>query len=306
MLAAMAGGDTSHIMRALRANAAIAVAKGAVAAVTGSGAMLAETIHSAADCANQGLLLLGLKRAARPPSETHPLGYGRALYFWSFVVALLLFFGGGLYSVYEGIHKLRHPEPISRLWLAVGILGFSVVVEGWAMYSALAVIRRRSGGLPVWRFLRESKDSDLIVVFGEDLAALLGLAGALAAVLLAHATGNPLWDAAGTVAVGAVLIAVASFLAVEVKSLLIGESADPAIVEAARAAAAADGRITGVREVVTLQQGPGEVLVALKIRMDPGLPAAQLSDAINAFERRLRAARPEARWVFVEPDLSVE
>lgn len=306
MLAAMAGGDTSHIMRALLANAAIAAAKGAVAALTGSGAMLAETIHSAADCANQGLLLLGLKRAARPPSETHPLGYGRALYFWSFVVALLLFLGGGLYSVYEGIHKLRHPEPISRLWLAVGILGFSVVVEGWAMHSALAVIRRRSGGLPVWRFLRESKDSDLIVVFGEDLAALLGLAGALAAVLLAHATGNPLWDAAGTVAVGAVLIAVASFLAVEVKSLLIGESADPAIVEAARAAAAADGRITGVREVVTLQQGPGEVLVALKIRMDPGLPAAQLSDAINAFERRLRAARPEARWVFVEPDLSVE
>lgn len=302
----MSTSETGHITRALAANAAIAVAKATAAAATGSGAMFAEAIHSASDCANQGLLLLGLRQARQGPDADHPLGHGRALYFWSFLVALLLFSGGGVFSVYEGIHKLMHPEPLSRVWLAVLILAFSVVLEGWAMANAVSMISRRKGGLSFWRYLRDSKDSDLLVVFGEDLAALLGLTCALAAVLLAHCTGDPMWDALGSVAVGGVLIAVAVFLAVKVQSLLLGEAADPVLVEAARQAAAADPRLKAVGHIMTLQQGPGEVVVVLKIACDPGLPASELSDAINAFEARLRAARPDARWVFVEPDLGPE
>lgn len=299
----MAGGGTAHITRALVANAAIAAAKGVAAWLTGSGAMLAETIHSASDCANQGLLLLGLKRAARAPSETHPLGYGRALYFWSFLVALLLFSGGGLFAVYEGAHKLLHPEPVGKVWLAVAILVFSLAMEGWAFAQALGEIGKRRGKRSLWEYLRSSKDSDLIVVFGEDFAALLGLSAALAALVVAWATGNPRWDAAGSIVVGVVLILVAVFLAVEVKSLLIGESADPEIVEAVDRALKADARLGRAHEVVTLQQGPGEVLVTLKVDCDPKVSARELSDAINAFERRLRADRPEARWIFVEPDV---
>lgn len=299
----MAGGGTAHITRALLANAAIAAAKGAAAVATGSGAMLAETIHSAADCANQGLLLLGLQRAKQPPTESHPLGYGRALYFWSFLVALLLFSVGGLFAIYEGTHKLLHPEPISRVWLAAGILGFSVVVEGWALSQALGEINKRKGKLTTLRYLRDSKDSDLIVVFGEDAAAILGLSVALVAVFLAHVTGNPLWDAIGTVAVGVVLIAVAAFLSIEVKSLLLGEAADPGIVQAVRDAVEADPNFSGAHEIITLQQGPGEVLVALKVSCDSALPAGRLSEAINALEVTLRAKRPECRWIFVEPDL---
>lgn len=299
----MAGGGTAHITRALVANAAIACAKGAAAWLTGSGAMLAETIHSASDCANQGLLLLGLKRAARAPTESHPLGYGRALYFWSFLVALLLFSGGGLFAVYEGTHKLLHPEPVGRVWLGITILIFSLAMEGWALAQAIGEIDKRRGGRSLWEYLRFSKDSDLIVVFGEDFAALLGLSAALAALGVAWATGNPRWDAVGSIVVGIVLILVAAFLAVEVKSLLIGESADPGIVEAVNRALEADSRLGLAHEVVTLQQGPGEVLVTLKVDCDPELGAKELSDAINAFEVRLRAERPEARWIFVEPDL---
>lgn len=299
----MAGGGTAHITRALIANGAIAAAKGAAAVATGSGAMLAETIHSAADCANQGLLLLGLHRAKKPPTESHPLGYGRALYFWSFLVALLLFSVGGLFSIYEGAHKLMHPEPISRVWLAAGILGFSVLVEGWAMAQALAEINKRRGKSTIGQYLRDSKDSDLIVVFGEDAAAILGLSVALVAVLLAHFTGNPLWDAVGTISIGVVLIAVAVFLSIEVKSLLLGEAADPEIVRAVKSAVEADPNFSAAHEIITLQQGPGEVLVALKVSCDPKLPAGRLSEAINALEAKLRELRPEIRWIWVEPDL---
>lgn len=302
----MAGQGTAHITRALMANGAIAVAKGGAAWATGSGAMFAEAIHSAADCGNQALLMLGLGQARRAPTEKHPLGYGRALYFWSFIVALFLFSAGGVFSLYEGLHKLRHPEPINKVWLAILILAFSLVVEGWALAQAVSELHKRRGDCPFWKFLGESKDSDLIVVFGEDVAACLGLAGALAALVLAWATGNPMWDALGTMLVGGVLVVVAAFLAVEVKSLMLGESADPAILAAVRAAVAADPRLGTAHEIVTLQQGPGEVLVALKVACSPNVSAGDLSDAINAFEKRLRAARPEAKWVFVEPDLSAQ
>ncbi|MBI5595834.1 MAG: cation diffusion facilitator family transporter [Elusimicrobia bacterium] len=299
----MAGHGTAHITRALTANGLIALAKGAAAAATGSGAMLAEAIHSAADCGNQVLLLLGLSTARRAPTEQHPLGYGRALYFWSFIVALFLFSAGGLFSLYEGWHKLSHPEPLTKVWLGIVILAFSLVVEGWALAQAVSELNKRRGEVPFWSYLSRSKDSDLVVVFGEDFAACLGLAAALAALALAWATGDPIWDALGSMAVGAVLVVVAAFLAVEVQSLILGESADPAIVASVRAAVGADPRLGKADEIVTLQQGPGEVLVALKIACRPDLPAAELSSAVNEFEKRLRKERPEVRWLFVEPDL---
>jgi len=298
----MAGQGVGYIFRALGANFAIAVAKGIGAAFTGSGAMLAETLHSLSDCVNQLLLLVGLKQAARPPSEKYPLGQGRNLYFWSFMVAMLLFLGGGAYSVYEGIHKLRHPEPLSAPLVAVGILAFGLAVEGWAMAGALKVVGERKGERSLMRYLRETKDSDLVVIFGEDFAAVVGLALALIAVVVAWLTGDPTWDALGTLAIGAVLISVAVFLATEVKSLLLGEAADPGLVKVIEEVAAEDQRIVKVLRALTVQQGPGEIMVALKLQFRDDLTTNVLVEAINQFERKLQDRSPEVRWSFVEPD----
>jgi cation diffusion facilitator family transporter len=298
----MAGKGTGYIVRALIANLLIAITKGIGAFITGSGAMLAETLHSLSDCVNQILLLVGLKQAARPPSEIYPLGQGRNLYFWSFMVAMLLFLGGGAYSIYEGIHKLQHPEPIASPLLAIGILAVGLVVESWAMMAALKVIRERRGTRSLMQYLRETKDSDLVVIFGEDAAACLGLALALIAVAVSMATGSPLFDALGTLAIGAVLIAVAVFLAVEVKSLLLGEAADPALRQVIETCAGEDPRILKVLRTLTVQQGPGEIMVALKLQFANDLTTQTLVEAINAFEVRLQERSPEIRWCFVEPD----
>jgi cation diffusion facilitator family transporter len=298
----MAGSGTGYILRALGANFMIACAKGVGAFVTGSGAMLAETLHSLSDCVNQLLLLLGIKQARKPPSERYPLGRGRELYFWSFMVAMLLFLGGGAYSIYEGIHKLQHPEPLSYPLVAVGILGFGLAVELWAMMGAVKAINERKGDRSLWRYLRETKDSDLVVIFGEDLAACLGLALALVAVLIAWGTGDPTFDAVGTLCIGAVLVGVAIFLAIEVKSLLVGEAADPELAGQIAAVAANDGDIVKVLRTLAVQQGPGEIMVAMKLQMKDGLTGAQLVDAINRFEANLQAAHPEIKWCFVEPD----
>jgi cation diffusion facilitator family transporter len=300
---AMAG-TTAHIIQSLVANLCIAAAKGVGAAITGSGAMLAETLHSFADCGNQGLLLLGVRKSQRRPSATHPLGYGRVLYFWSFMVALLLFTGGGVFSLYEGIHKLRHPEPVEDLTVAIAILAFSLALEGWSTWSNVVELNARRKQRPFFKFLQESKDSDLIVVFGENAAAVLGLVLALVSLLLASATGDGRWDAVGTLGIGAVLIAVAVFLAVEVQSLIVGEAADADIAEAARAAAADDARITGVLNLITVQQGPGEVIVSIKLGFVLSLTIEEVSRAINEFEERLRSRVPGVRcWCFVEPDI---
>jgi cation diffusion facilitator family transporter len=298
----MAAGGISHILRALCANFFIAVTKGIGAAITGSGAMLAETIHSLSDCVNQLLLILGLKQARRPPDDRYPLGQGRQLYFWSFMVALLLFLGGGAYSIYEGIHKLQHPEPLDNPWLAIGILGLGFAIEFWAMLGVVKVARLRRGTTPFWRYLRESKDSDVVVIFGEDLAAVLGLGFALGAVSISAVTGDPMFDAAGTIAIGAVLIGVALFLAVEIRSLLVGEAADPIVAQACRDVAVADPHIEKVHRVLALQQGPGEVLVAMKIQFKDTASGNALCDAINQLERAIEAKVPEVKWTFIEPD----
>ena len=295
--------STSHILQSLLVNAIIAAGKGVAALMTGSGSMIAETLHSFADCGNQLLLLLGVRKSRAAPTASHPLGYGRALYFWSFMVALLLFTGGGLFSIYESIHKLKHPEPVGDMRLALTILGLSLALEGWATYKNIVELNLRRKGRPFLRFLSDSKDPDLVVVFGENAAAVLGLAIAIMAVGLAAWTGDGTWDAMGSLFIGVVLIGVAVFLAVEVKSLIIGEAADPEIEAAVRATVAEDTQITGLLRLITVQQGPGEVVVAMKAGFLPTLTVVEVSRAINQFEDRLRARNPEVRWCFIEPDV---
>lgn len=295
--------STSHILQALVANLVIASGKGVAAVLTGSGALLAETLHSAADCGNQLLLLLGVKRSRRAPDASHPLGYGRALYFWSFMVALMLFAGGGMFSIYEGIHKIREPEPIEKVWIGLGILSFSLLIEGWATLGNIRELDRRRGSVPFFRYLRETKDSDLVVIFGENAAATLGLIIALGALVVSYYTHDARWDAIGSLFIGFVLVGVAIFLAIEVKSLLVGEAADPSIAKAIEELLPAHPHMEEMLQLITLQQGPGEVMAAIKIRFAPALTANEVCEAINQFEASLRGRCPEVRWCFVEPDL---
>lgn len=294
---------TGHIIQSLVVNLAIACLKAVAAYFTKSGSMLAEALHSFSDCGNQILLLVGVKQARKPPDEKHPFGYGRAVYFWSFMVALLLFTGGGAFSVYEGIHKLREPEPVERVWLGIGILAVSILLEGSACLSNIREMRKRRGKKPFFQYLKDTKDSDLIVVFGENAAAVLGLALAIGAMALASWTGDGRWDGAGSVAIGLVLVGVAIFLAVEVSSLLLGERADPEIDAATREVVKDFVQLERVLNVVTMQQGPGEVLVHVKLAFTPTLSIEQACVVIHAFEAKLREKRPEIRWVFVEPDI---
>ena len=295
--------DTRHIVQSLIGNLLIASAKGVAAFFSGSGAMLAEALHSAADCANQMLLLIGVHRARRPADASHPLGYGREAYFWSFIVALLLFSGGGVFSIYEGVHKLQHPEPIQRVMMALIILGLALAIEGAATLSNIREINRRRGTTPLFRYLRQTKEVDLVVVFGENSAATLGLLVASGALVLAQVTGDARYDALGSIVVGGVLVAVAAFLGVEVKSLLVGESADPEIAAAATALLPRHPCFATLLQIVTVQQGPGDVMVAIKARLSPGLNGDGIGEAINAFEVDLRKRCPAVRWCFVEPDV---
>jgi cation diffusion facilitator family transporter len=293
---------TGHIIQSLVINLVIALAKFGAAFVTGSGAMLAEAIHTAADCGNQLLLLRGVTEAKKPPDEKHPLGYGRNLYFWSFMVALLLFTGGGVFSLYEGIHHWLHPEPVENIALALGILGFSLALEGWATFGNIKELNQRRGKVPFFRFLQETKDSDLVVVFGENAAAVLGLFFAFAAIGLTRVLDDPRFDALGSGFVGVILIGVAIFLATEVKSLLVGEAADPNIKAAAAQLAVDHPKIDKLLACITVQQGPGEVFVALKVKIAHGMSGDDLINVINEYEDQLRGRCPEVQWCFVEPD----
>jgi len=295
-------GSSSEVVKSLVVNLVIAASKGVAAAITGSGAMLAETLHSFADCGNQVLLLVGIKQSAKPADAKHPLGYGRNMYFYSFIVALLLFTGGGVFSIYEGVHKLQHPENPSDPMIAIVILGLAIGLEGWATLGNIKLMNQRRGSVPFMRYLRETKDSDLVVVFGENSAAVLGLILALIAVVIAAQTNDGRWDAIGSLAIGAVLIGVAVFLAREVKSLLIGETADPALLVITDELVKDDPDIDQVIRVLTVQQGPGEILVAMKLKFRAGLEGDRLPDIINAFERKLEARVPAVKWSFIEPD----
>lgn len=294
---------TGHIVQSLVVNLLIAGTKTVAAVFTKSGSMLAEALHSFSDCGNQVLLLIGVRQARKPADARHPLGYGRAVYFWSFLVALMLFLGGGVFSICEGIHKMEEPEPVERVWLGVGILVVSLLLEGGATLSNIRELNRRRGKKPFFRYLRETTDSDLVVVFAENSAAVLGLALAIGALALAATTGDGRWDGVGSAAIGLVLVAVAVFLAVEVSSLLLGEAADPEVDAATREASRSIDGVERVLHVLTMQQGPGEVLVHVKLAFRASMTVEEACVAINALEAKLRAARPEIRWVFVEPDI---
>jgi len=288
------------ILYALGANLAIAVCKGLGAMFTGSGSLLAEALHSVADTGNEGLLLLGRRQARAAPTPRHPLGQGRATYFWSFIVALLLFTLGGLFSIYEGVHKLRQPTPVDAPWIGVAILVFAMIAESVSLRMTLNEIDKVRRGLSLWRWFRETRRSELIVVLGEDLAAIAGLTLAIAALLGTIATDNAFYDALGSIAVDALLMIVAVGIAIEIKSLLIGESAPPRTRRAIRAFLKAQPDIAEVENLVTMQHGD-YAIVAVQARMRPTSTAEELVAAIAECKAALREHFPNVAWVFFEP-----
>jgi cation diffusion facilitator family transporter len=293
------GDSTRAILFALGANFVIFVTKGAAAFITGSSAMLAETVHSLADCGNQLLLLLGMRQARMEPTPEYPLGYGKAIYFWSFLVAVMLFSVGGMFSVYEGIHKLQHPEPLKQWWWAVGVLVIGIVAESVSMRACLVEVSKARGERNLARWFRESRQAELVVIFGEDLAALLGLVFALVAILVAVLTGDPIWDAIGTLAIGVLLIVVAVFVAIEVKAMLIGQSADPNVNAALKRFIEQRPEVARVFSLITLQLG-NDLMVAVKAQLNHSSTAKE--DAINVIERELKQQFPQVKWSFFEPD----
>ena len=299
-----AGADSfKSILFALGANFVIAVAKTAGAVFTGSSSMLAEAIHSYADCANQALLIWGLRDGKRTPSAEHPLGYGRAIYFWSFIVAVMLFSMGGLFSIYEGVHKLGSTEPLKDAWVAMAILAFGICAESVSLWGCLREVNKDRGEQSLWRWFRTSRQSELLVVFAEDVAALGGLSLALAFIGLALATGNPAWDAAGSICIGVLLVLVAVLVGVEVKALLIGQSVEARVLERMRAHLVGDGEVERVFSLLTQQMG-GDVMVAVKAQLRPAASAVAMVATINRIELGFRAAFPQVRWLFFEPDVA--
>jgi cation diffusion facilitator family transporter len=290
------------ILYAFMANFGIAIAKTWAASVTGSGSMLAEAIHSYADTGNQVLLYLGLKQSQRPPDDEHPLGYGKLSYFWSFIVAILLFSMGGLFSIYEGVHKLQHPEPLSQVWIAIVVLLLARVLEGGSLFGALREIRKVRGSRPFREWLKHTRNSELVVVLGEDIGAQLGLIFALGFLVTAQITGNPVYDAMGSICIGVILIIISAFVAWRIRSLLVGRSADPDIQEAIDAIIAEQEAIELCFNTITMQFGP-DTMLAAKIKMHPDQTINQAVASINALERELKARIPKLKWCFIEPDV---
>jgi cation diffusion facilitator family transporter len=302
-MSAQSEGSTRAIFYALGANGGIAVAKFAAAIFTGSGAMLAEAIHSLADCTNQVFLLLGLREAQKPADESHPMGYGRVVYFWAMMVATLLFFLGGAFSVVEGVRHLQNPEPLHNATVAMLVLGVSVVLEAFSLLGAMREIRKISHGMSFVKWFRETRQSELMVVAGEDIAALAGLALAFVAVLLSVVTGNPMWDAAGSIGVGILLMVVAVVVTREVKAMITGESADTVTRTAIRAHIEARPEVEKVINLITLQWGE-QLMIAVQAKMVKQGSDTALVDAINAVEASLQETWPQAKWCFFEPDFA--
>jgi cation diffusion facilitator family transporter len=297
-----AGGGTKAIVAALSANAGIAVAKFVGFAVTGSSSMLAEGVHSVADTANQGLLLLGKRTSQRKADAEHPFGYGRDRYFYSFVVALLLFTLGSLFAMYEGIHKVEAPEPLDAPLVAVVILALAVLLEGYSFRTAMAESRELRGSATWWQFIRQAKVPELPIVLLEDTGALFGLVFALLGVVLSLVTGNPVWDGIATIAIGALLGLIAVVLIIEMKSLLIGEGAGPELL-ATIVRELEGGNVERVIHIRTQYLGPEEILVAAKLAFNGADSVADVARSIDEAEVRVRTAVPAARLIYLEPDL---
>ncbi|MTE12772.1 cation diffusion facilitator family transporter [Nocardia aurantiaca] len=298
-----AGGGKKAILAALSANAGIAAAKFVGAAITGSASMLAEAVHSVADTSNQALLLLGQRRAEQEADQLHPFGYGRNRYFYSFVVALVIFALGSLYAVWEGIHKIQHPEELSSPLVAIVILGIAIGLEGFSFITAMRESKPLRGNSSWWRFIRNSRNPELPVVLLEDSGALIGLIFAFTAISLTMITGDPVWDGVGTLAIGLLLGVIAVILIVEMQSLLIGEGATPEEDAKIRTALVDDRHIDRVIHLRTQYLGPEEMLVAAKVSIVPGLAIADIATAIDDAEARVRAEVPAARVIYLEPDL---
>ncbi|MFI6293033.1 cation diffusion facilitator family transporter [Nonomuraea sp. NPDC050790] len=298
-----ASGGTKAIVAALAANLAIAVAKFVAFVFTGSSSMLAESIHSVADSGNQALLLIGGKRAQRERTKEHPFGYGRERYFYAFVVAVVLFTIGSAFSIYEGIHKLSSHDPLGNLNWAIGVLIFAIIAESFSFRTAIKesnAVRGKQGWV---EFIRRSKSPELPVIVLEDLGALLGLIFALFGVSMAAITGDPVWDAVGTLMIGVLLGIIAIILAIETKSLLLGEGASPDVEVQIRTALQNAPEVTRVIHMRTLHLGPEELLVAAKIAVEHDDTAAEVARGIDEAEQRIRAAVPIARVIYLEPDL---
>ena len=289
------------ILYALCANFMVALVKLAAAIITGSGSMMAETIHSFADCGNQGLLLLGVKKAKKPANPDFPLGFGKEIYFWSFIVALMLFSIGGLFSIYEGVHKLHSTTPLERPYIAVGVLIFSILAEGAALWGCIKQINKKRGSKSLWKWFKDSRQSELIVIFGEDMAAMLGLVFALLAVTLTIITKNPVYDACGSIVIGSLLIIVAFLIGIEIKNLLIGQGVEQEKKEDYLQFLNSSDGVDHVINIITLQMG-NDVMVAIKARMNHFSDSNALIDTINNCEKNFRIKFPEIEWIFFEPD----
>jgi len=299
-----AGGHGSKaVIAALLANLGIAIAKFVGFVITGSASMLAESIHSVADSGNQGLLLLGGKRARRAADIEHPFGYGRERYFWAFIVALVLFSLGGAFALYEGISKIRTPHHLSSPEVAIGILIFAIALETLSFRTAIIEANKIRGGATWWHFIRHSKNPELPVVVLEDLGALIGLVVALAAVTATVITDDPLWDGIGTTTIGVLLSAIAVILAIEMKGLLIGESADKAVRDTIRSAIEIEPSVERLIHLRTQHLGPEELLIGAKVGFIRDLTVAELAEAVDRVERSVRASVPTAGIMYIEPDV---
>lgn len=300
----MATGESKKaIVAALLANTGIAVSKFVAFLITGSGSMLAESAHSVADAGNQGLLLWGGHRAQRKATQAHAFGYARESYFAAFIVSVVLFTAGAGFALREGLHKLAHPEHLSSPAVAIIVLVVAIGLEIWSFRTAIHAARPLVGDRSWWTFVRQNKTAELTVVLLEDLAALVGLVLALAGVMLAVVTENPRWDAYGTIAIASLLAVIAVILAIETKSLLIGESVSPESETAIREALAKSQLFKRIVHVRTEHRGSAEVLVAAKVAIDPEIDAGVIAAEIDAAENRIRAAVPTARYIFIEPDV---
>jgi cation diffusion facilitator family transporter len=295
--------STTAVVAAFLANLGIAIMKFVGFAFTGSGAMLAEAVHSVADTGNEGLLLLGGHKSRRMADVEHPFGYGRERYFWAFVVSVLLFSLGGLFSIFDGIEKLLNPHELESIGWAVGILLGAMVLELFSFRTAIRSTRHVKGSVGWWRFIRTAKTPELPIVLLEDLAALIGLSIALVAVIAADVTGDTAYDAIGSLAIGALLVVVAAILAVEMRSLLLGEAASPDVERRIVEAMESGDNVCRVIHIRTEHLGPEDLLVAAKLEFDGDLSTQELADVINEVEASVRDEVPEARVIYLEPDV---
>lgn len=302
----MSSGSSEHpitVYGAMAANAVIAVSKFAAGLISGSSAMLSEAIHSVVDTGNELLLLLGIHRSKKPADELHPFGHGKELYFWTLIVAILLFGLGGGMSIYEGISHLRHPAVIHDPTWNYVVLGVAFVAEGTSWAIALRkFLEKRKQGQSLWRALRASKNPAVFVVLAEDSAALAGILVAFLGVLLGHSLQNPYLDGAASIVIGLILATVAGFLAYESRDLLVGESADAEVVQSIRKVAAADPAVLGVSRPLTMHFGPGQVLLNLDIEFRPDLSASEITAAVDRLEAGIRKERPSIKRIFIEAE----